>query len=153
MAQKDEEGPVDIPKGKILGKRWRIKEKLGEGGCGAVYKVIDIRTGGSAALKAENNNVAGGAVLKLEVQILKKLKGRKHVAQLYHSGKRNKYSYMVMTLLGDSLERIMDRRSTFSVSTQTRVGIHILYAIKQLHEVGYIHRDVKPANLALGRRG
>jgi hypothetical protein len=31
----NEEGPVDIPKNKILGKQWRIKEKLGEGGCGA----------------------------------------------------------------------------------------------------------------------
>lgn len=32
----DEEGPVEIPKGKILGRRWRIKEKLGEGGCGKI---------------------------------------------------------------------------------------------------------------------
>jgi hypothetical protein len=38
-------------------------------------------------------------------------------------------------------------------STQIRIGMQILYGLKQLHEVGYIHRDVKPANLAVGRKG
>ncbi|VDK67945.1 unnamed protein product, partial [Cylicostephanus goldi] len=42
------------------------------------------------------------------------------------------------------------------VSTQVRIGINTLFALKQIHDVsiiGFIHRDVKPANLALGRRG
>uniref|UniRef100_A0A7E4WB58 Protein kinase domain-containing protein n=1 Tax=Panagrellus redivivus TaxID=6233 RepID=A0A7E4WB58_PANRE len=150
--RQEEEGPVDLPRGKVLGRRWRIKEKLGEGGCGAVYKVVDIRTGISAALKAESNFVAGGPVLKLEVQILRRVKGRKHVTQLLHSGKKEKYSYMVMTLLGDSLQKLTSGKIS-TVSTQVRVGVQILYGIKQLHEVGYIHRDIKPANLAIGLRG
>lgn len=62
---------------------------------GAVYKVLDIQNGSFAALKAENNAVAGGTVLKLEVQILRKLKGKRGFVQLLHSGKKDKYSYMV----------------------------------------------------------
>ncbi|KAK6015641.1 hypothetical protein OSTOST_18930, partial [Ostertagia ostertagi] len=97
-------GPVQLPKGKIVGKRWRIVKKLGEGGCGSVYKVQDIKNNNAeAALKAESNFVAGGTVLKLEVQILSRLKGRPHVPQLIHSGKKELYCYMVMTLLGDTL--------------------------------------------------
>ncbi|VBB29779.1 unnamed protein product [Acanthocheilonema viteae] len=61
-------GPQDLEKGLIVGKRWRIIDKLGEGGCGAVYKVEDIQTFAKAALKAESNFVQGGSVLKLEVQ-------------------------------------------------------------------------------------
>ncbi|VDN08131.1 unnamed protein product [Thelazia callipaeda] len=64
-----------------------------------------------------------------------------------------KYSYMVMTLLGRSLYQIFKQCPVCSVSTQVRVGINILFGLKQLHEIGYIHRDVKPANLAVGRQG
>lgn len=88
-------GPQHLEKGLIVGKRWRIIDKLGEGGCGAVYKVEDIQTFAKvsdwyvarrlvwkkrkerriwkifqAALKAESNFVEGGSVLKLEVQVL-----------------------------------------------------------------------------------
>lgn len=73
-----------------------------------------------AALKAESNFVAGGSVLKMEVevddrrfpknrqiaptsQILSRLKEKDHYARLLGSGKRDRYQYMVMTLLGESL--------------------------------------------------
>ncbi|PIO73832.1 hypothetical protein TELCIR_04186 [Teladorsagia circumcincta] len=65
---RSDSGPVQIPKGKVISKRWRILRKLGEGGCGAVYKVEDLQTKKEAALKAESNFVSGGSVLKLEVQ-------------------------------------------------------------------------------------
>uniref|UniRef100_A0A914ZJJ9 Protein kinase domain-containing protein n=2 Tax=Parascaris univalens TaxID=6257 RepID=A0A914ZJJ9_PARUN len=149
----DDAGPIDLRIGKIVGKRWQIIEKLGEGGCGSVYKVQDIHTMAKAALKAESNCIAGGSVLKLEVQILKRLQGRRYVAQLLQSAKRTLYSYVVMTLYGHSLNFLLRRCRCCSTSTQVRVGINILYGIKQLHEVGFVHRDIKPANLAVGRRG
>ncbi|CAJ0590105.1 unnamed protein product [Cylicocyclus nassatus] len=147
-------GPVQIPKGKVIGRRWRILKKLGEGGCGAVYRVEDINTKQLAALKAESNFVSGGSVLKLEVQILRRLGNKPYVAQLIQSGKRELYCYMVMTLLGESLRHISKRiGKIFSVSTQVRIGINTLFALKQIHDIGFVHRDVKPANLALGRSG
>uniref|UniRef100_A0A1I7ZED1 Protein kinase domain-containing protein n=1 Tax=Steinernema glaseri TaxID=37863 RepID=A0A1I7ZED1_9BILA len=151
---REEPGPVDLPLGKVIGKRWKLIQKLGQGGCGAVYMVQDVNGKGKAALKAESNFVAGGSVLKLEAQILQRMSGKKYVAQLFHAGRKERYCYMVMTLLGDSLERVFRRcHKEFTVSTQVRLGIHILFGIKQLHEVGYVHRDIKPANLALGRKG
>ncbi|VDM06937.1 unnamed protein product [Wuchereria bancrofti] len=153
MYKSTTKGPQYLEKGLIVGKRWRIIDKLGEGGCGAVYKVEDIQTFAKAALKAESNFVEGGSVLKLEVQILRRLEGRKYVVQLFQSAKKETYSYMVMTLLGRSLNQLFKQYPICTVSTQVRVGINILHGLKQLHEVGYIHRDVKPANLAIGRRG
>ncbi|EPB80234.1 hypothetical protein ANCCEY_00636 [Ancylostoma ceylanicum] len=111
-----------------------------------------IRQCDRAALKAESNFVAGGTVLKLEVQILRRLAGRPHVPQLIHSGKKELYCYMVMTLLGDSLGSLQKKiGKVASVSTQTRVGINILFGVKQLHDIGFVHRDLKPANVAIGR--
>ncbi|CAD5227644.1 unnamed protein product [Bursaphelenchus okinawaensis] len=150
----DDAGPIELPQGKVVGKRWKIVDKLGEGGCGAVYLVEDHKNGAKAAMKAESNFVAGGSVLKLEVQVLKRMVGRKYVAQLIAAGKKEKYSYMVMTLFGPSLSRLFKQcKKQFSVSTQVRLGVQILYGLKQIHEAGYIHRDIKPANLAVGRRG
>ncbi|VDM24781.1 unnamed protein product [Toxocara canis] len=147
------DGVIRLKRGEVIGKRWQVIEKLGEGGCGYVYKVKNIKTGAKAALKAESNLILGGSVLKLEVQVLKRLAGRMHVAELLQSARKETYSYMVMTLFGRSLNTLLPRSGHTSVSTQVRVGIHILYGIKQLHEVGYVHRDVKPANLLVGRRG
>ncbi|GMS97631.1 hypothetical protein PENTCL1PPCAC_19806 [Pristionchus entomophagus] len=150
---KVEEGPVEIAKGTVIGKKWKILRKLGEGGCGAVYLVEQTETKRQAALKAESNFVEDGSVLKIEVDILGRLKGRKHVAELIHSGKKAKFQYMVMSLLGESLNNLLKKAGKqCSMSTQLRVGIHVLHGLKQVHDAGFIHRDIKPANLAMGNR-
>ncbi|CAJ0561472.1 unnamed protein product, partial [Mesorhabditis spiculigera] len=65
---RDAAPPVFRP-GKILGKRWKVVKKIGEGGCGAVYRVMDTQTKIEAALKVESNNVPGGSVLKIELTV------------------------------------------------------------------------------------
>uniref|UniRef100_A0A915PKI6 Protein kinase domain-containing protein n=1 Tax=Setaria digitata TaxID=48799 RepID=A0A915PKI6_9BILA len=58
---------VDFKPGRRFGK-WRIKNKLDEGGFGQVYRVEHIQQRGRyAALKAEPNDVEGGSAIKLEV--------------------------------------------------------------------------------------
>uniref|UniRef100_A0A0K0DMD6 non-specific serine/threonine protein kinase n=1 Tax=Angiostrongylus cantonensis TaxID=6313 RepID=A0A0K0DMD6_ANGCA len=121
-----------LQKGAIIGKRWKIVKKLGEGGCGAVYKVQDIKNAGC--------------------QVLRRLTGLPHVPQLLHAGKKEQYCYMVMTLLGDSLVTLQRKVGRISsISTQTRVGINILFGVKQIHDVGFVHRDLKPANVVVGQ--
>jgi len=154
MTQALEDGPFILEEGKLINKTWKIVGKLGQGGCGAVYEVENTKTGARAALKAESNYVAGGTVLKLEAEVLKKLVNHKFVARMLAEGKKKDYCYMVMTLFGDSLHELFKKcGKKFKVPTQVRLGMQILYGLKQLHEVGYIHRDLKPANLAIGREG
>ncbi|VDK44404.1 unnamed protein product [Cylicostephanus goldi] len=138
----------------IVGGRWRVIGKLGEGGMGAVYKVEDKnRKNFFAAMKVEDDSYEGG-VLKLEVFILKKLQTMRDTVKLYDSGKRDKYCFMVMTLCGKdlmTLKRLSAR--PFSESTTLRLAISTLYAIKQVHEIGYVHRDIKPGNCMIGKYG
>ncbi|KAK5982628.1 Protein kinase domain-containing protein [Trichostrongylus colubriformis] len=144
--------PTNLPKGKIIAHRWRIKQKLGEGGFGAVYKVVDVQTMTPAAMKVETTRKHG--VLKLEAMILRRLEDYPFVPHLLGSGKKPTYSYIILTLLGPSLNKILKFYGRIcSVSTQVRIGINTLYAIKQLHDIGFIHRDLKPGNLAVGPVG
>lgn len=100
------------------------------------------------------NSSQAGSVLKMEVQILAALENKPHVTKLIASGKKEKFTYMVMTLLGDSINNLLKKiGSNLTVSSQVRIGINILFGLKQIHDIGYIHRDLKPANVAQGTKG
>lgn len=84
-------------------------KKLDEGGFGSVYSVENAK-GEKAALKAEPNDVEGGAAIKLELVVLELLNEggtqRPHVPFVYKAAKKPKYSYIIMTLLGDNLKTL-----------------------------------------------
>ncbi|TKR86998.1 hypothetical protein L596_011482 [Steinernema carpocapsae] len=147
---------VELSENKVINSRWKIEGKLGEGSCGAVYKVHDMQNPSmKAALKVEANGEESVNVLKKEANVLKKLQTRPHTVRLVYSGRRETYSYVVMTLLGKSLSELRKQLEGgyMSASTATRIGVHGLYAVKQLHEIGFVHRDIKPANMVTGRVG
>ncbi|CAI2355279.1 unnamed protein product [Caenorhabditis sp. 36 PRJEB53466] len=151
----DADGDETLELGTVVGKKYKVVQTLGSGGCGSVFKVEDLAEKGAMyAMKVEFNSANAGNVLKMEVQVLSQLTNKRHVAKCVASGKRTRFSYMVMTLLGESLESLLKKHGPFvNVSTQMRIGICLLFGIKQIHDVGYLHRDLKPANCALGHKG
>uniref|UniRef100_A0A0N4Z987 Protein kinase domain-containing protein n=1 Tax=Parastrongyloides trichosuri TaxID=131310 RepID=A0A0N4Z987_PARTI len=145
------DGPAYLDIGRKI-NRFTITELLGAGACGAVYLCEEDTTGAKAALKAEALSDIGNG-LKLEVQALKRLHGKKHICQLISCGKNADFCYLVMTLLGPSLNQLFRVcGSQFSKSTVIRIAIQILYGVKQIHDCGFVHRDLKPANIAIGRK-
>uniref|UniRef100_A0A915EF35 non-specific serine/threonine protein kinase n=1 Tax=Ditylenchus dipsaci TaxID=166011 RepID=A0A915EF35_9BILA len=145
----------EFEKGKVVNNKWVIDSRIGEGCCGIVFKVRDVNDRKrKGAMKVEPKDEAI-QVLKNEAKVMKMLMERKHTVRIIDSGKRANYSYLVMSLLGDSLTKLKKEspEERFSASSASRIGVQTLYAIKQLHEVGYVHRDVKPSNLVIGRHG
>ena len=89
----------------------------------------------------------------MEVAVLKRLQGATpHVCEFLGCGRNDKVNYVVMTLLGPSLSELRKRQphQRFSHSTVLRVGIQIISAIRCIHNCGFLHRDVKPSNFAIG---
>lgn len=133
--------------------------KLGEGGCGVIYEVALIASPHIRyACKAEDQD--GGReeeILKMEEKVMRKINESKtiHCPQWIESGKFDNYNYMVMTLLGPSVSDLRKVIPTqkFTLFTTVVVGVQALDSLKEVHLAGYIHRDVKPSNYAIGETG
>ncbi|KAI6174742.1 CK1/TTBK protein kinase [Aphelenchoides fujianensis] len=132
-----------------------VTKKLGEGGCGVVYEVSNAKTPHvRAALKSEPFGMhEDDELLKMEVHVLRKLPNGRHVCRLLATGKGTNFTFVVMTLLGPALNDLRrqcpERR--FSVGTTVLLGVECVEAVRELHEAGFVHRDVKPSNSPLGR--
>ncbi|KAF8359904.1 hypothetical protein PRIPAC_94899 [Pristionchus pacificus] len=142
--------------GIVLGGRWNILKLLDEGGFGRVYQVEDQKKPGHyAALKIESVNMDGGSAIKLEKSALMQIHkrgSRHHVPLLYRTSKRKNICYMIVTLLGDNLKRLKDKYfpEGYPLRTWSRVAIQCLYALKVVHDSGFVHRDIKACNFMLG---
>lgn len=133
-------------------ERWLITKKLGEGGFGAVYKCSDST--GEYALKVEGVNEQI-QVLKMEVYVLTELtkRGSRHFCRIEDKGRYGSFNYVVMTLVGKSLQDLRKEGpgQHMSMGSAIGCGIQTLEALEDLHNIGYLHRDVKPGNYTIGR--
>ncbi|CAG5081429.1 Oidioi.mRNA.OKI2018_I69.PAR.g9876.t1.cds [Oikopleura dioica] len=154
--KKTEEKQPDLllPDQMIKGK-WKIIKKIGGGGFGEIYESLFVETGEKVAIKLESAEQSK-QVLKMEVAVLKALQNKsRHVCKFFGCGREIRFNYIVMTLVGKSLAELRraQPKGTFSLSTTLRLGQQLLQAIRDIHDVGFLHRDVKPSNFAIiGRR-
>ncbi|KAI6195862.1 Acyl-transf-3 domain-containing protein [Aphelenchoides besseyi] len=75
-----------------------------------------------------------------------------HFVRLYDSGCTDEFKFMVTQALGETLHDITRKqfRSAFSPSTALRVSIQMLRALADLHQVGFVHRFIRPQAFAVG---
>lgn len=129
----------------IIANKYRLIERLGNGGFGTIFKGENIRTTEKVAIKIELIS-SKTKMLKREAQIYQYLGKAPGVPQVKWYGTTEKYNYMVLPLFGDSLAF-----KTFSLAEALRMGQKMLKLLMFIHEKGLIHRDVKPDNFVLSQ--
>ncbi len=93
---------LKLTKGTVVKDKWTVVRVLGEGGCGVVYEVNYDK--GKAALKLEALSARKeDEILKMEVHVLRKLQGKRHACQLLGCGRTEKFNFIAMTVLAQSL--------------------------------------------------
>lgn len=136
--------------GKTLGK-YEIKETLGQGGMGIVYRAYDPLIEREVAIKVLPPDLAGDRTALPRFLAEAKAAGRLHhpnVVAIYDIGQTGNSCYLVMELVtGGSVEEGLSRQGAFSVLNATRILEDACRGIAAAHAVGLVHRDIKPANL------
>ena len=132
----------------LINNKYLILNKIGKGSFGSIYKGQNVRTNELVAIKVEKITDEL-KLLKNESRVYQYLNRCDCVPQVKWYGKDEKNYYMVINLLGESLQLIKND-STFSLSSVLQIGIQIIHLLKTIHDKGLVHRDIKPDNFLLG---
>jgi serine/threonine protein kinase len=146
----------DMGVGTQLGK-YRLVQRLGEGGMGVVYAAEDPVLTRKVALKVLSGDVAresnSAQRFLLEARAAARL-NHPNVVAVYDIGQQGEVSFIVMELVeGVSAETLLQQRRALPWPQATRIIADVCRGLAAAHAAGLIHRDIKPANILLGHDG
>jgi len=167
--------PDPLPKGERLvdstKQEWVLGKPIGLGGFGELYL---------ACSKVDNKLSSENYVIKIEphsngplfVEVHFYIRGTKdyqidqfkrqfninhlgvpsYISSGTHRRNGKKFRFLVMQRFGSDLQRILDHSegARFTDKTVLEVGLQVLDSLQYIHAQGYVHKDVKAANLLVG---
>jgi serine/threonine protein kinase len=90
-------------------------------------------------------------LLKNESVIYQYLNGCAGVPLVKWFGRDDKNYYMVINLLGESLQSLKNRNRSLPLSIVLKLGVQMITLLETIHNKGLVHRDIKPENFLLGQ--
>ncbi|MFE3263835.1 MULTISPECIES: serine/threonine-protein kinase [unclassified Streptomyces] len=142
---------------RVIADRYRLLSPLGQGGMGTVWRARDEVLHREVAVK-EVRAPAGlmgpevermYARLEREAWAAARVPNR-NVVTVYDVATQDGRPWIVMELVrGISLSDLLDAEGPLPPQRAAHIGAEVLSALRAAHEVGVLHRDVKPANVLL----
>ena len=143
--------PTLFPEG-VVCDRFRIDGVLGIGGTGTVFRGLDLQTQRPVAVKAIPHEATLRQRARREVAVAGRL-NHPHIVQLRGVVEDEHYVYVISDLVdgGDLASGL--KSDELGDAGRLRICAAVCEALAHAHEHGIVHRDVKPANVLLGRDG
>ncbi|MBL4846466.1 MAG: protein kinase [Planctomycetes bacterium] len=144
--------------GTIAFDRYLLREELGRGAMGVVYRARHLELGKEIALKvlipSEDAWEQQVERFRREAAAVQKLR-HDGIVQVHDFGTDGEVYYLTMDLVegGESLHRRLKREPPAPLEWRLGVVAAVARAISHAHERGVIHRDLKPANVLLTPEG
>jgi len=143
--------------GTVLGERYELKEKVGEGGMADVYtahcRILD-RIVAVKILKEEFSQDKS-FVNKFRTEALAAARlSHPNIVNIFDVGQEDDTHYIVMEYIeGQTLQSIISQQAPLPVKKAVDIAIMICQGIQHAHERGIIHRDIKPHNILITAQG
>lgn len=146
------EGAQPITLGDFL-----ISKKLGQGGMGAVFKAKQVSLDRDVALKVLARHLADDekfvSRFSREAKVMAKL-DHGNIIRCYSVGLESGLNYLAMEFVdGCSLQDLIDKNGKFSVGDALYVTLRVADALNYAHELNMVHRDIKPDNVLVTKKG
>ncbi len=133
-----------------IGGRYRLGDRLGAGGMGEVFVAHDLRLDREVALKLLRADLAQQAGMRARVVAEARLAARlthPHVVGVLDTGEQDGRPFVVMERLSGRTLRDELADGPMPPERVRDVGLQVLRALAAAHELGIVHRDVKPGNI------
>jgi tRNA A-37 threonylcarbamoyl transferase component Bud32 len=147
--------PMLIDEGRI--GRFEIRERLGGGGMGDVYRAYDTELTRTVAIKVLAVRYLADSLSKrrfLREAQMASILNHPNIATIYEIGELSGVPFIVMEYVeGDTLAGRLGARGPFPIGEVVAVGRQLASALEEAHEKGVIHRDIKLGNIILTARG
>ncbi|MDZ4405031.1 adenylate/guanylate cyclase domain-containing protein [Prosthecobacter sp.] len=138
---------------------YQINKLLGRGGMGAVYRGVQIQLDRAVAVKILPPGLADedpsfAERFKNEARLMAKLV-HPHIVSVFDSGQTaGGQLFFVMELVdGTDVARMIAEQSRLTPEQARTICVHVCDALGAAHELGIVHRDVKPANVLINKKG
>jgi eukaryotic-like serine/threonine-protein kinase len=129
---------------------------LARGGYSTVYKAVQVSIGRPVAVKIENRSLASEHDQRRflrEARAAGRMSSHSYVVDLFDAGvTADGHPYLVMELCAGSYADVLKVRALSAFEVRD-VGVKIADALADAHDVGVVHRDVKPANILITEFG
>ena len=144
--------------GTLLAGRYRILEKIGEGGMGAIYKAVHTMMDRTCAIKLltnlSTNDESALARFNREAKMASRI-NNPHAVTIYDFGAaEGGILYLAMELIdGKSLSAILEEEKQLPPARVVTIVNQIADALRAAHAMEIVHRDLKPDNIMVCNRG
>ena len=143
--------------GTVLNDKYRIKEVVGTGGMAVVYLAEDLALGENVAVKVLRSEFESDEEFsrrfEREAEAASKMY-HENIVRVLDIGRQDGQRYIVMEYIdGITLKNMIRRDGCIRTDAAIRIILRILAALDHAHKNGIVHRDIKPQNILVDKRG
>jgi len=136
---------------------FHINERIGEGGMGTVYKATDLHLKRTVAVKMLHpflvNNPDSFKRFQNEAHLSARI-SHPNVATLFNFQEVDQSHFIVMEYVeGKALDDVLKLQGEIPEEEAVKISIQVLEGLGAAHDLGIMHRDLKPGNIMITQRG